>query len=395
MTFSSFVNRSAAGSPGARIERHLLAVAFALAGCAGSNAAPNAVPVATSSPAPERSAAPAQIGAALDCALPERPAPSGPFAAEFAAIASLSNVGRLAIGVEQPRFGARRVRSPRAGAQFPKVRFQSIEAHAYRYWNPTPASILAAFPGCDEHVLADDGRVCPSATLPAKVLSAAQSAELLALAALPDPRFRLRCEFDPHHAFVFRDSQGRPVAEAQVCFECGEWMLDDEGPRPFPEGAFARLAAICRDLELGGCPPATREDPEFWRSYREWFGSGAPPRPSAALGIPSTTHLSALTPGQRAKLCAYRAVEAARPDEAASESARYELDDGRAFWLRTYDECLAEFPKCDVPLASVEGVMFHRTRAPGRPFAQSFECLSRAVFGPTGECLWGVGRTVP
>ncbi len=383
------MSRSAAGSPGARTERRLLALAFGVVACAG----PSAPPVAVSEPAPLRSAAPAEP-VVRDCALPERPLPTGAFAAEFSELASLSNVGRLAIGVEQPSYGARRVPSPRAPTVFPKVRFQSIDAHAYRYWDPLPPSILATFPGCDEHALADDGRLCPSATLPAKPLSAAQSAELLALAALPDPRFRFRCGFDPHHAFVFRDGEGRPVAEVQVCFACGEWMLDDQEPRPFPEGAFARLAALCRDLELGGCPPVDlKVERELWRSYREWLGSGAPPRASSALGIPGEIHLSALSPEQRAKLCAYRAVESARFDPHASESARYELDDGRQFWLRMYDECLAEFPKCDVPLAAVEGVRFHRTSAPGRPFAQSFECLSRAVFGPIGECLWGVGRT--
>jgi hypothetical protein len=389
--FSSFVSRSAAGLRGARAERRLLALAF----WAGACTAPSAAPVAAPPPAPERSAAPAEA-AVPDCALPERSLPTGPFAAELRELASLSNVGRLAIGVEQPRYGARRVPAPRARTAFPKVRFQTVDAHAYRYWDPLPPSILAAFPGCDEHALAGDGRLCPSATLPAKRLSAAQAAELLELVALPDPRFRFRCDFDPHHAFVFRDTEGRPVAELQVCFGCGEWMLDDEGPRPFQNGAFARLAALCRDLELGGCPPVDpKVEPELWRSYREWLGSGAPPRPSVALGIPGEVRLSALSPEQRAKLCAYRAVESARFDPDASESARYELDDGREFWLQTYDECLAEFPKCDVPLAAVEGVPFHRTSAPGRPFAQSFECLSRAVFGPIGECLWGVGRTVP
>jgi hypothetical protein len=397
-TYSSSANRSVAGSPGARTER-LWVLALVLAVGVGACAPPRAAPAVARSFEPANGTMQVPPGPAPECVLPARPPPSGRFALDFLALESLSNVGRLAIGVEQPRHGARRVPSPRAKRTFPKVQFQTVVAHAYRYWDPLPPEIAAAFPGCDEHVLSDDGRVCPSATLPAKPLSAAQSAELLALAALPESRTRLRCDFDPHHAFVFRDARGGPVADVQVCFGCGEWTLDDAEPRTLPEGAFTRLAALCRELELGGCPPVEREDEsDYWESYRAWFGLGAPPRPSVALGIPGQTQLSALSVEQREKLCAYRAAESPRlrfGSDEPLEHPRYELENGRSFWLQTYDECLAEFPKCDVPLASVEGVAFHRTRAPGRPFAQSLDCLSRDLFGPNGECIWGVGRAQP
>ncbi len=324
-TYSSSANRSVAGSPGAHTNRlWVLALALGVGGCTPPRAA-SAV-----APPPEPTKATKPLAPTSECVLPARPPPNGRFAADFLALESLSNVGRLAIGVEEPRHGARRVPSPRAKAAFPKVQFQTIEAHAYRYWDPLPPEIAAAFPGCDEHVLSDDGRICPSATLPAKPLSAAQSAEFLALAALPESRTRFRCDFDPHHAFVFRDARGRPVADVQVCFECGEWTLNDARPRTLPEGAFTRLAALCRELELGGCPTAQREDEsDYWESYRAWFELGAPPRPSVALAIPAQTRLSALTAEQQRKLCAYRAAESPLlrfdSDEPA-QRPRYELE---------------------------------------------------------------------
>jgi hypothetical protein len=341
-------------------------------------------------------AGPAEAAAGVNdpCAFVPRPEPPAELAAVVAEELGLANVGQLAIAEPEPARGARYSPAPRAATAFPGVRFAGVKALAYRYWDPLPASLALLYPGCDDQVLTDDGRLCPSAVVPAKPLSRQQVDALLELAARAPGQHRLRCGFNPHHAFVFTDAGDRPVADVRVCFECGEWSLNGEYQVSMPDGAYAQLAELCQRLGLGGCPLAaepgrtesaawTRE--EFWR----WYEQGDPPRASSALGIAKDKALSAMTEVERRKLCAYRTSEVQRSALDAPDPS-YDFGGGRTYRIQSFGECLERFPNCDLPLEALENAAFHLNRQ-GR-LAKPEACIERWVFGPVGQCLWGISR---
>ena len=164
-------------------------------------------------------------------------------------------------------------------------------------------------------------------------------------------------------------------------------MVAERGVPGLDAGRRIRLPrkAVPR-ARLGGCPlgvePAWPKE-EFWR----WYAQGDPPRASSALGIAKDKALSAMTEVEKRKLCAYRAAEIQRSMLDAPDPS-YDFDGGRSYRIQAFGECLERFPKCDVPLEAVENAAFHLDRQ-GR-LAKPAACLERWVFGPLGQCLWGI-----
>jgi len=57
-----------------------------------------------------------------------------------------------------------------------------------------------------------------------------------------------RC-FKPHHAFVFYDAAGKPVAWVEVCFECQNLEMSPHDPSGSSEDMDA-LYDLCEELKL-------------------------------------------------------------------------------------------------------------------------------------------------
>jgi hypothetical protein len=89
-------------------------------------------------------------------------------------------------------------------------------------------------PSSEDEPLAANGTFCSDARIPGFDLSAAELTEVLAMVpeSMQKPkdghvtkRGSARCAFDPHHALVFYNSKGTPVATIVVCLSCGEWIV--------------------------------------------------------------------------------------------------------------------------------------------------------------------------
>lgn len=314
--------------------------------------------------------------------------PRGPKSEAIAALDELNDVERLAIWRDQkpsPGFHQRRALHRKWTADW--VRTATVFTHRVGQ-----AVLLdSAMPGCDEQILSTDGRICPSAVMPGRDLSPSQIAGIVASAQLPRPNFVLRCEFNPHHSFVFYDKDGAAAADLRVCFECNEWSWNDGPPEQMPTGATEYLLKMCRELGLGACPsqePEEEASARFHDVYRAWLFSGAPERPSLAFDIPVSRRLRDMAALEKRKLCAWRILETRSPD-----GGGLEFGGGRSFRFLTYNECVAHFPDCEETLGDVERADFHQT--PDFRFAASPECLEKWALSNSGRCLWGIEERAP
>jgi hypothetical protein len=237
--------------------------------------------------------------------------------------------------------------------------------------------------GCEEHVVSRDGRLCPSVISPGTELTATQVERLRALTERPIPSARSRCDFEPHHSFVALDPEGSVAAHLRVCFECAEWSVNGEGNVPLPEGAARELAALCRTLNLRGCPHGDDHSDGSAGSRRP--SEFRPPgTPSAALVIPPETLLVDLSEEQKRQLCAWRILE----DPPLHLSL--ELDSGHHLRFLDYRQCLTRFPRCAEPLGSIEALDFSSHAIHPDMSTEQVRCLKRAVSSPLARCAWGI-----
>lgn len=158
-------------------------------------------------------------------------------------------------------------------------------------WQPIPEKRPKGFPGVEFaevrgfamelHVvgrpvcnlpLDEDGTLCETVEAPGVVLSAAQVEKLLALLQQPATFGGGAKCYEPHHAFVFYDKAGTPVAEIGICFLCqmatsrpiipitqdvkefGFWTagVTDKGSDA--------LRALCNELGLPKCDAKSIDD---------------------------------------------------------------------------------------------------------------------------------------
>jgi hypothetical protein len=105
---------------------------------------------------------------------------------------------------------------------------------------------------------ADDGSgVIATLDLPASeaVLVQALADDMDARLLHGEPATLVRCDFTPHHAFVFLDAAGVATAMVEPCFECGQWrivpssnpdVMNDHDP---PAMTAAERSALARVLD--------------------------------------------------------------------------------------------------------------------------------------------------
>ena len=71
------------------------------------------------------------------------------------------------------------------------------------------------------------------------------------------------CLFNPHHALVFYDAKGNPVATIEICLLCHAVVVWPKRPRSY-QTDFKQVDDLFRELKL----PVFHTDAEF-ETYRE------------------------------------------------------------------------------------------------------------------------------
>lgn len=99
-------------------------------------------------------------------------------------------------------------------------------------------------------------------------LNPAQVRRLLGTLTLATPRQHRTACYVPHHAFVFYDSAGQPVAHAEVCFNC---TLVKSTPAGLPPNVD--FAALWDLLQESGVP--TGPGRQFYKDLRRTQESGS------------------------------------------------------------------------------------------------------------------------
>ncbi|HRG99907.1 MAG TPA: hypothetical protein PLR99_26860 [Polyangiaceae bacterium] len=129
----------------------------------------------------------------------------------------------------------------------------------------------SSLPRCDREPLAPSGAYCPDVVAP---VAAATDEELEALVPIAQGKLGdrvyvadggrhvvravMRCGFDPHHAVVFFDRDGRVLGTIVVCFTCHEWIVapgneenGGDAPSVMSDAERTKLQAIFEAHRLG------------------------------------------------------------------------------------------------------------------------------------------------
>jgi hypothetical protein len=268
-----------------------------------------------------------------------------------------------------------------------------VRAYAYRF---ADSRLALCHPegACPDEPVRRDGTLSPEVVHPGVRLSEDQVRRLLALVEHPDERMRgivQRCGFDPHHAFVFYDARGLPVAEIMVCFTCGEWMAM---PQPATMTRLmgdhhAPLKAFCEELHLGGCWVGQDDLGDRLRAAAERRrkrngGSWWPGGDLLGSGLDRDRHVDTLTPAERRLLCTASAEAMLTVGKAlrGRPGTGYECQDGHTLSFLYLPECIERSPRCGVSVGAVEACM---QRLPGDVCEQ--EEATRAACDPVRSCL--------
>jgi hypothetical protein len=307
----------------------------------------------------------------------------------------------VAMRSQAPRPGFARFRGKKV-ASFPGAPFAEIRAYAYRFSGFVRDDDVR---GCGEAVIAEDGTFCPSVVARERVLSPEQADMLMALVRPANEpgqspsskgspsnrllRARTRCDFDPHHAFVWWSAAGLPVAELDVCFECGEWM---EAPSAGLDGLMwpresEVTRALCDALDLGGCHAA---DDAFAR-YAATAAADLAPEVTA-IGVSTAKPTREASDPDRRRLCAWYGAVSAQHDElrrlAAGATLACEAGarPSRAWRFDDWRGCRATFPRCDATIAAVAACVSATLADPCEKSGPARACDG------VEACTWGVHR---
>jgi hypothetical protein len=280
---------------------------------------------------------------------------------------------------------------------FPATKYTTVRGYAFRFDDGRLAM--------DQCVVAPDGTLCGSVNAPGKPLSADQVTRLLRVVADPPRVIRLpnggrvlrpasHCQFDPHHAFVFFDGEGRPVAEVEVCLRCGQLAevphVKDLDGDLFTE-EVEELRALCSELSLGGCFLGTPTYESQAQAHPHHDEAVTADRTLPASGA---TRLVDVTDEDRRRLCLWFANEASaagvRMHEFRDQGFRCPNGEEGVFSFFGSESCVERFPRCNVRVDEVTACIQHRlaTKLCPEPSAVPDPCKT------VESCTWGVRREV-
>ena len=377
---------------------------FLVAAC-GARARPNALPMRPSSADGTPAEAAARAG--------DRPADAAP---------ELHDTERAAIDewhrMSDPdlHYGARpQARPPhwkpfRHDGAFSFDRVASIRAYPFR---TGLFDEIEQTTHCHD-ILARDGTFCPSVAFPGILLSDAQRDGLIALVNdVLHPRQRppsFRCTFDPHHGFVFFDREGTPIAEIQVCFDCGQWSVSfASGSTQMGDGEVG-LRKLCEVLGLGDCWFGTEHGPNLTSLFDR--GLIEDPYPAIAdFGIDPALVEASASPAQKEILCRWAQtgivlwqrnvlpwrIEPTDSYERGTYGFEFPEGAGQELHVIVDDtaSCVAKFPKCNVPIGAVERC--YRARYPRGQLLKDgvvFPASPPEACDAARGCMWGVEETL-
>ncbi len=188
----------------------------------------------------------------------------------------------------------------------------------------------------------------------------------------------LRCGFDPHHALVFFDAEGTPIARIVVCFTCGEWIVapasaptGGTAPTAMPADVRALFARIANAHALATWLYDDAERGAFETYLRATYGTEAEPtargrekrraRLASGSGVAQEKPLRGLDENDRARLCRWTNEEV-RPERGQRrrnpDGYGYECKDG-AQWLGAPERkaCASKALPCDRSVAELEACL--------------------------------------
>lgn len=290
--------------------------------------------------------------------------------------------------LENPVLGTIGKSKIRKRGPIPFARVASVSAYAFGFNGKYEK------PDCT--VVDADGHPCGDVIGTGVTLNDAQSKRLLALLQPPAPSgsihsARMRCDFDPHHAFVLRDAAGSPLATLEVCFTCGEWRalpaqthLGGGTPEVMEETERSTMRQLCEESQLGGCflgddelmgKIAMLRREELQRRREQ-----ARRTPPAGPKLDANEKLSALDVREKQIACDWFA-ELADLYETGLEHGFECPDSPLTFGTLSTADCMTRFPRCDSTVAEAEKA----TRA----FVSLDVCRGKPL-DPIASCAWGI-----
>ena len=150
----------------------------------------------------------------------------------------------------------------RAGDEWPGVKFESVRAYAW----PAAQDL--------EQVVQPNLTLSPGMVDPrGQALTERQVQKLIAAVTRkrPEGRQSLVSCFQPHHAFVFYDAAGRPVAFVELCLRYHGCRMSPDLPEREPH--FGDLASLCKELGLALPKDFVLED--YRREFEDTYINGA------------------------------------------------------------------------------------------------------------------------
>lgn len=304
------------------------------------------------------------------------------------------DVSNLALAKEQvPPVGFRPL--DLRATPFPGKAFASVEGYfvgsTLGKSSPGPDNAVSGCPGA----VATDGTLCPEVLLPGHRLSASQIKRLLAVPTPSDPPIVTSCARPNTHAWVFYDEQGTPVGQLRVNFACKTWS---RGVGRLPNATMRIFRGLCAESGVEGCwlGSEPNEYPQWHQAWSDWNKTRFLPSywpqnrymnrvlRATQAGVAASTRQQDLSPRDKRVLCQWSLQHAAWFLR-AGDSWGYEARDVTlTLSVLRWEQCVAEFPTCNLPLGTLLPCMQHAQR--GDPWfrkPEGAECKRYAA------CMWG------
>lgn len=289
--------------------------------------------------------------------------------------------GTVGSGAVSPRFGPLPRKGPIAIDRV--ARIEAFSSTGSFGGGPSCAPTAEPF--------APSGRFCGDVRLPGATLTDEEVRRVTALLEAAEGKYGpksardgryasrpvLRCGFDPHHAFVLYDADGRVLGAITVCMTCHEWVVRPSSPGTgengevlFDDAERKTLGAILEAHHLGAWifDDADPRQAEVIAYERRVYGTEEDPTArgvarrakrleASRSGVAVTKKLSELTVAERDLLCQWTS-DVVRPGRRNGGGHGYDCPNGVS-WSAMYGEksCRERPLACSVSVSDLEACL--------------------------------------